>query len=124
MRDRLELSAEQLIARGWHRECYLHPADNNLCVKVEVNGDETETRDEQAYYRHLDKRLTDGQSAPHFHGQVVTNLGNGAIFDLVRDADGEVAKTLAHYLKYPSIFEQHYTVLKCIDYAISLSVET
>jgi hypothetical protein len=107
MTDRLELLADQLIARGWHRECYQHPTDKNLCVKVVVNGDDTETKREQAYYRHLEGRLSDWQSIPKFHGQVDTNLGNGAVFSLIRDADGEVSKTLGYYLSSPELFSLH-----------------
>jgi hypothetical protein len=107
MTDRLELAAEQLIARGWHRECYQHPADRNLCVKVVVNGDDTETRREQAYYRHLEQRLTDWQSIPKFHGNVATNKGDGAVFSLIRDANGQVSKTLGHYLSSAELFAQH-----------------
>lgn len=112
MTDILEISADQLIAKGWHRECYLHPANNNLCVKVVVNGDDTETRREQAYYQHLEKRLNDWQSIPKFHGNVATNLGDGAVFSLIRDADGEVSKTLGHYLSSPELFSRHHLQLQ------------
>lgn len=107
MTDRLELSTEQLIARGWHRECYQHPADRNLCIKVVVNGNDTETRREQAYYRHLEQRLIDWQSIPKFHGNVVTNKGDGAVFSLIRDVDEQVSKTLGHYLSSAELFTRH-----------------
>lgn len=107
MSERIELSAECLIARGWHRECYRHPEDHNLCVKVVVNGDDKETLREQGYYRHLQKHLSDWQSIPQFHGNIATNLGNGAVFSLIRDPDGEVSKTLGYYLSSAELFSRY-----------------
>lgn len=103
----LILQSSQLIARGWHRECYEHPQDAKRCVKVVVNGNDAETRREQAYYRFLEKRLKNWHSVPRFHGNVATNLGDGAVFDLVRDADGKVSRTLADYLDHEADFRHH-----------------
>jgi len=95
----IKLSNTQLIARGWHRECYQHPNNHNLCIKVVVNGDERETRREQAFYRLLNKRKVEcWDHIPKFHGNQLTDKGMGAVFDLVRDHDGQVANTLHYYL--------------------------
>ncbi|MCX4187625.1 YrbL family protein [Methylophaga sp. OBS4] len=103
----IKLKTEDPIGKGWHRECYQHPEDNNLCIKVVVNGNHKETEREQAYYRLLQKRLTDWQGLPRFHGNVETDMGWGAVFDLIRDHDGQVAKTLDHYLSDTILLEQY-----------------
>ncbi len=107
MTDSLTLMPEHLIAKGWHRECYVDPQDTNRCIKVVVNGNGKETEREQAYYRLLQKRLTDWQAIPRFHGNIDTNLGQGAVFDLIRDADGQVSRTLAYYLENEARFFQY-----------------
>lgn len=112
MSQQLTLTADNLIARGLHRECYQHPSDPALCIKVVVNGDDTETLREQAYYQHLKQHLTDWQSIPYFHGEVQTDKGLGAVFDLIRNVDGTVAKTLKHYLDDPALYKQYENILK------------
>ena len=93
----LTLESSALIGRGLRRECYFHPEDENKCIKVVVSGDHKETRREQSYYRLLEKRNISWRMLARFYGNVDTNLGEGAVFDLIRDYNGEISKTLGHY---------------------------
>lgn len=88
-----------MIAEGLHRACYRHPENPGYCVKVVVRGDQKETEREQAYYSRLQKSAVPWTGIPQFHGNVATNLGAGAVFDLVRDCDGQVSRTLHYYLE-------------------------
>ena len=72
--------------------------DENKCIKVIVAGDHKETAREQAYYRLLEKRNISWRMLPRFYGQVDTNRGRGAVFELIRDYNAAVSKTLKHYL--------------------------
>jgi len=94
----LKLESSALIGRGLRRECYFHPEDENKCIKIVVAGDHKETVREQAYYRLLEKRNIAWRMLAKFYGNVETNLGKGAIFELIRDYNGEVSKTLVQYL--------------------------
>ncbi len=94
----LELSNTTLVGKGLHREVHVHPDDSSKCVKVVVLRGEKETRREQAYYRFLQQRNIDWLSLPKFYGNEDTNMGSGAVFDLIRDEDGQVSKTLEFYL--------------------------
>jgi len=94
----LRLESSALIGRGLRRECYFHPADENKCIKIVVSGNHKETRREQLYYRLLEKRNISWKMLARFYGAVETNLGEGAVFDLIRDYNGEISKTLGHYL--------------------------
>jgi hypothetical protein len=94
----LELSAATLVGKGLHREVHVHPDDDSKCVKVVVLRGEEETRREQAYYRFLQRRNIDWISLPQFYDNEETNMGPGAVFDLIRDDDGQVSKTLEFYL--------------------------
>lgn len=94
----LQLKRSAFIGKGLHRECFVHPEDKNLCIKVVVRGDQSESEREESYYRHLQQRQIIWQSLPKFHGHVETSMGRGAIFDLVRDDGGAISRTLEYYL--------------------------
>ena len=93
----LTLESSSLIARGLRRECYFHPLDENKCVKIVVAGDHKETVREQSYYRLLEKRAISWRMLARFYGNIDTNRGKGAVFELIRDYDGNVSKTLEQY---------------------------
>ncbi|WP_395373531.1 YrbL family protein [Marinicella sp. W31] len=97
----VSLSDATLIERGGRRDCYRHPQNPDWCIKVSQSQFK---KDKQAIreikYYSLYKRL----GIPHthlakFHGVIKTPKGPGLLFDLVTDDDGNVSKTLAHYLK-------------------------
>ena len=97
------LNASYFVGKGLHRECYIHPDNEHRCIKVVVAGDMSESKREQSYYRLLQKRDVCWDILPRFHGLVETNKGAGAVFDLIRDFDGEVSKTLEYYLSAESL---------------------
>jgi PhoP regulatory network protein YrbL len=103
----LELNRNTLIGKGLHRECFIHPGNPALCVKVVVAGNSNENRREAKYYRQLARRGVSWEMLSKFHGLVATNLGEGAMFDLVRDGDGQVSKPLAHYLESETLSALH-----------------
>lgn len=105
--EMIELKPEAMIGKGLHRECYIHPDNPDRCIKVVVLRGEEETRREQAYYKLLKKRQINWEMLPKFYGVEATSMGPGAVFDLVRDADGEVGKTFAHYFESTELTEQN-----------------
>ena len=107
----LTLDSSQLIGRGLRRECYVHPADENKCVKVVVAGDHKETAREQSYYHLLAKRRISWKMLARFYGNTETNRGPGAVFELIRDYNGEISKTLDDYLSTTSDFGGDYQSL-------------
>ena len=94
----IELNPTKIIGKGLHRECFVHPLDPDLCIKIVVAGSINENHREASYYRRLAKRGISWEMLTRFHCLVATNLGEGAVFDLVRDYEGGVSNTLAHYL--------------------------
>ncbi|MEM6582225.1 MAG: YrbL family protein [Pseudomonadota bacterium] len=95
---RLQLCPAALVGKGWHRECYVHPDNPLRCVKVVVSGSGNENHREQRYYHELMKRGVSWEMLPRFYGLIDTNLGEAAVFDLIRDYSGEVSLPLQHYL--------------------------
>ena len=104
----LTLESSSLIGRGLRRECYFHPGDENKCVKVVVAGDHRETVREQSYYRRLENRDISWEMLARFYGNTETDRGPGAVFELVRDYDGEVSKTLEEYISAESSTDINY----------------
>ena len=87
-----------LVGKGLHRECYRHPGNNKLCIKILFSNAYSEVKREKKYYAHLQKRNISWEMIPRFYGEINTPLGMGYIFDLILDHDGSVAKTLDYYL--------------------------
>ena len=94
----LDLGSSALIGKGLHRECFEHPDDPSLCVKIVVAGNSDENQREAKYYGKLARRGISWDMLTRFRGLVETNRGTGAVFDLVRDMDGAVSLPLDHYL--------------------------
>jgi len=107
----LNIDASALIGKGLHRECFVHPDNTELCVKIVVAGNSNENHREAAYYALLARRGISWEMLTRFHGLVATSLGEGAVFDLVRDHDGEVARTLAYYLEAEELTAPHLEIL-------------
>lgn len=96
----INLSDELLIAKGRHRACYQHPHHPELCIKVHLNPhDDLETIREIRYFNWLHKCKVNLDGIADYCGKVSTSLGMGYIYELVRDYDGQVSKTLDYYLK-------------------------
>jgi len=100
----LILNDKDFIGKGSERACYLHPEDKNKAVKVTYKNNKREknkqSEKEVNYYEELIKRgMNDWQHLPKFYGEIDTNHGEGFIIEVVRDYDGEVSKTFAHYIK-------------------------
>ncbi|ROR99906.1 PhoP regulatory network protein YrbL [Sinobacterium caligoides] len=91
------------IGAGLHRHVYVHPDNPDYCIKIVVKGDDSESKREQSYYRHLQHRDISWKMLPRFIGNEETDLGNGAIFELVRDADSNISHTLEYYLNSPEL---------------------
>ena len=108
----IELDRQALIGKGLHRECFAHPDDPARCIKVVVSGTIDENRREAGYYSRLARRGICWDMLTRFYGLVPTNLGEGAVFDLVRDYDNTVSRTLAHYLESTALTERYGAVIR------------
>lgn len=112
MNTTITLSEKDYISRGLHRKCYHHPEDANKCIKVNYNeGAEEETNREIAYYKHLIKRNVSFDALAKYYGPVLTNYGNGHIFELIRDYNGETSIPLEKYLANKSLTEKYFDQL-------------
>ncbi|OCG07777.1 hypothetical protein A9G13_06075 [Gilliamella sp. wkB178] len=112
MNNIIQLTDKDYISKGLHRKCYHHPDDANKCIKVNYNhGAEEETNREVAYYKHLIKRNISWNVLARYYGPVMTNYGEGQVFELIRDYDGNTSTSLEKYLADQQLTEQYYVAL-------------
>lgn len=102
----LNLTEDLYIGSGCHQSVYVHPEDKNLCVKILTDTDPTIIKEEQrnrdresSYLERVDKRNPDCSCLVRFIGIEDTNMGEGAIYTLVRDVNGEISQSLEDYLQ-------------------------
>lgn len=107
----LYIEKANLIGKGMHRECYKHPENPSLCIKLIVKDSPVEIKREKQYYRHLQKRGISWDMIPRYYGDVETNLGPGSVFDLIADHDLAVSKSLEYYLSSVEQTEKYFRSL-------------
>jgi len=103
----VHLDADALVGRGLHRACYVHPHAPDRCIKVLTAAHRqasyaVEQRREVAAYRRHAARGNSWRHLARYYGEVATDAGAGAVFELIRDDDGGVSKTLQFYLAAPA----------------------
>lgn len=94
----IELNNNLLIGTGRDRACYYHPQDPQLCIKVALRP-EKQTYREKRYFRLLQKQKKDITLLALYRGTIETNLGLGALYDLIRDDNGHVSPTLTEAIR-------------------------
>jgi hypothetical protein len=99
MSDTVFLSAQYFVAEGTDRKCFRHPTEPQYCIKV-LHPERRRGRfwREISYFASLERRKVDFKHLSEYHGLIDTNLGKGAIFEMVLDDDGRVSKSLEFYL--------------------------
>ena len=99
MSEKLQLSPQYFVAEGTDRKCFRHPSDAQLCIKV-LHPERRSGRfwRELNYYSSLQRRDADFQHLAKYQGLIDTNLGKGAVFELVLDDDARISKSLSYYL--------------------------
>ena len=88
------------IAHGNDRAIFRHPERPGCCIKVprfSERGSQQNER-EKVYFENLLRRgVADWHHVPAYYGTVATDRGEGLVFDLITDADGQVSSTIRQY---------------------------
>ncbi|MFV0573848.1 MAG: YrbL family protein [Vibrio sp.] len=102
----INLSEEHYLAKGNARTCYINPEDSAQCIKVNRIGTDSNSDQNSAekfYIEKSKKIIKDLNSSKSilcgFYGPIETNLGDGLVFELIKDHDGNCSKTLAYFYK-------------------------
>jgi len=97
----LALSPTDLIGSGTRRDCYQYPGKDSLCIKIprqNKHGLKQQAREEK-FYRSLHKRGVSTAHITRYHGSIETSLGCGYIYDVIRDPDGNYAKSFRDIIR-------------------------
>lgn len=92
----IELDETHLIGKGNSRSVYLHPEDPNRVIKIEGNQ-ASKAKPNNAidylYFNYLLKRKRDLSQIATCYGWIDTTLGEGLMFQNIRNFDGTKALT-------------------------------
>ncbi|MGL6259065.1 YrbL family protein [Vibrio sp. WXL210] len=89
----IEINSQFHIASGLERDVYLHPQNNNICIKIQ--RPRLSVNERESFFLNKYKACP---SFPDSYGFVDTNLGKGLMVELIRDYDGQISKPLSYYL--------------------------
>ena len=99
MEPRPVLRLQKLIGHGGTRECWHHPLNDSLCVKVNLENRKNNSLLYEIHVYERIKNLLPG-FIPAIHPELVeTDKGLGLVSALVRDEDGRISPCLSDYLK-------------------------
>lgn len=105
----LNLSEDLFYGAGRHKKCYLHPENENLCIKIAYNrGGQTDLLREIDYIKVLKRRNKNYDILPQYYGEIETNLGHGYLFEVIRNFDKSKSITLQEILLSPELFKQNF----------------
>lgn len=99
MDNAIQLTDDLIIGKGRDRICYAHPHRKDQCIKISISNDKQSKR-EVRYFKFLTNKNVNLSKISKFQGTVITNLGKGYTFDLIRNEDGNVSKTLRQCLEF------------------------
>ena len=102
----IELTEDMFISKGSQKAVYAYPGDSTKCIKVKIIEKNTDMEKELKYRKALMRRGQHKSMLPEYYGSVSTNLGEGHIFELIRDFDGQRSRELEEYLKCPDLAQQ------------------
>ena len=96
----LQLTPDLYLATGNNRDVYLHPMDDQVCIKIQKeHGGQHNTLEAKFLEKHHHKIF------PDYYGVISTNLGDGLAVGLVKDFDGSISKSLTDYVESKGVSE-------------------
>ena len=104
---KISITDELYLDEGTSRKVYIHPLDNTKCIKIaKKNGKRYSVfwNENMMNYRfHLLYKIS--KSIVKYYGTINTNLGIGLVFELVKDYDKNISRTLEYYNNNTSFFK-------------------
>ncbi len=98
----IDLSNAELIGQGRDRLCYRHPDFSDRCIKVSKRP-QKQTRRERAYFAYIYKKQKNTSHLSRYLDTVTTNYGEGAVFELILNENGQSGSTLTELIKQDKI---------------------
>ncbi|MDL2059156.1 YrbL family protein [Mesosutterella sp. AGMB02718] len=99
----IDLSDAPFIGKGAHKKVFQDPRNPGRCIKVPFSLPDTDIERELAYRECPLLRSAKGNRSasmlPQYFGTCRTSLGTGYVFELIRDYDGRISRTLQELLE-------------------------
>jgi len=101
MTEKLVLNEKYFLAKGGERNCYIYPNDETKVIKIVHRNEKHNEQNklEYKYYNFLHKKNIPLSHLTKCYGFVDTNLGNGLVFERVRDYNNNPSKSFRVYLE-------------------------
>ncbi|WP_072682429.1 YrbL family protein [Arcobacter sp. LA11] len=95
MSELINLDENMFLGKGRERAGYIHPIDNSKVIKIvhAKNENLRQNELEYSYMQYLEKNNIPFTHITKCYGKTITNLGEGYVFDIVRDFNGKVSKS-------------------------------
>lgn len=94
----IKLNEDLFLGEGTKRKCFAHPDNPDLCIKVSSDRGRRSAQREVRYLKLLHRRGKSLAQIADFKGTIQTNIGTGNLYEIVRDCDGQISKSIGHYL--------------------------
>ncbi|MDR2192031.1 MAG: hypothetical protein LBO62_04055 [Endomicrobium sp.] len=109
----LTLTQDLYLNEGGDKVVYRHPYDDSLCIKIlkKTNFKLMEMRREICRFNQLHKKGVKINFAADFKGTVETNLGDGYVFELIKDFDGNSSLRMSDWLSDVSFVSKNFEIL-------------
>lgn len=93
------LMLTEFIGKGATRECYLHPINNNKCVKVLINNKSTKILERELHHSFVIQAILGNLVVAYDRQLVQTDKGIGLVCELLKDDNGQFSKPIRAYIK-------------------------
>lgn len=110
----LVLDDNHYFAKGYSRNCYTHPSNDNRCLKIAITQNPKRTpgivkgiERENKYYKHLAKQNISWAHLSQYYGDIETNRGLASVYQLIRDPDNQISKSLEYCLSEADFIKKH-----------------
>ena len=97
----IEIEEKYYIGQGTYQKCYVHPNNDNLCLKIKRNVRSNKFRIDQEvqYYKKIQKKFASLPFLSKYHGEENTNFGVATVYDLIKDeTTNNVSLSMYDYL--------------------------
>ena len=95
----MNLTDDDLLFKGGNKNVYQHPTDPDKCVKISIKKPDLDIKLELEFREICIDRAENSKLIPQYFGEIETNLGTGYVFELIRDFDGSISRSLDKILK-------------------------
>lgn len=98
----INLTEDLFLGNGSHRRTYINPENSNTVIKILYNKSKDAVAQLNREIKHnlmLQSRYKDLRGVAKYLGKVATNLGEGYIFELIKDIDTDnISESLEEYI--------------------------